>query len=531
MPKGYMFRKLVLGLVLVLVIMLCSVGAVAGADEPVARFFVFEAQDCDHCHAVKEQVLVPLAEEYGERVEIRYFDIGAIQNYEVMVRVEQDYGASGLAIPAVFIGDGVLVGEGEIGERLQSLVDECLATGGCDFPSDDEPSDAPQLPFGPLDVEACEEQTDTGEGGVCEVVEGELAAPVSIAYFYSAGCLECDRVGYDLSYLEQKYVNLEVKSFDINTCAPLNEAICERYGVPPEDRLMTPAVFIGDECLIGEEISGERLEELIIKYGQQSCAVPWEGLEEESSAAVNRIIQRFKSFSSLAVLGAGLLDGVNPCAFTTIIFFVSYLAVMGRKGRDILFVGISFTSAVFFTYLLVGVGVLGFVHSLGVVRTFSRLVYLATGVFCLVLAGVSLFDVYRIRQGRIEDIALKLPERLQKRVHRTIREGRNIRNYVWAAFVTGFLVSLLELACTGQVYLPTIIFVSGVPELRVNAYAYLVLYNLMFILPLVVIFLLVYYGTTSKQLTGFFRANAALVKLLTAVLFAGLGGWLLYSML
>jgi hypothetical protein len=46
-----------------------------------------------------------------------------------------------------------------------------------------------------------------------------------------------------------------------------------------------------------------------------------------------------------------------------------------------------------------------------------------------------------------------------------------------------------------------------------------------------VIFLLVYYGTTSKQLTGFFRTNAALVKLLTAVLFAALGGWLLISML
>lgn len=529
--KGQMFRRPLLILLFVTMAVLSLAPVVGAADEPVARFFVFEAQDCDHCHAVKEQVLAPLAEEYGERVEIRFFDVGAIQNYEVMVRVEQEYGVSGLAIPELFIGDSVLVGEEEIRERLRSLVDECLAAGGCEFPSDDEPAPPPQLPSGPLEGAVCEEQTEPGEGGVCEVVGGELAAPVSIAYFYSAGCRECDRVGYDLAYLEQKYVNLEVRSFDINSCAPLNEAICERYGVAPEDRLMTPAIFIGEECLIGEEISAEGLEELIVEYGQQPCVVPWEGLEEESSAAVNRIIQRFKSFSSLAVLGAGLLDGVNPCAFTTIIFFVSYLAVMGRKGRDILFVGVSFTSAVFLTYLLVGVGVLGFVHSLGLVRTFSRLVYLATGVFCLVLAGVSLFDVYRIRQGRIEDIALKLPERLQKRVHKAIREGRNTRNYVWAAFVTGFLVSLLELACTGQVYLPTIIFVSGVPELRVNAYAYLVLYNLMFILPLVVIFLLVYYGTTSKQLTGFFRTNAALVKLLTAVLFAGLGGWLLYSMI
>jgi thiol-disulfide isomerase/thioredoxin/sulfite exporter TauE/SafE len=531
MRKGYMFRKLVLALALVLAVLLCSVGLVGGADEPVARFFVFEAQDCDHCHAVREQVLTPLAEEYGQRVEIQFFDVGAIANYEVMVRLEREYGVAGLAIPEVFIGDTVLVGEEEIGDRLRGLVDECLDAGGCEFPTDDEPAAPPSLPATTEPDPFCEDPTNPEEAGVCEVVGGELAAPVYIAYFHSPGCSECDRVAYDISYLEQKYPNLEVRSFDINTCAPLNEAMSERNDVPPEQRLLTPALFVGDEYFVGDQITVERLEAVIQTHSQVGCIPPWEGLEEESSEAINRIIQRFKSFSSLAVLGAGLLDGVNPCAFTTIIFFVSYLAVMGRKGRDILFVGISFTSAVFFTYLLVGVGVLGFVHSLGVVRTFSRLVYLATGVFCLVLAGVSLFDLYRIRQGRIEDIALKLPERLQKRVHMAIREGRNIRNYVWAAFVTGFLVSLLELACTGQVYLPTIIFVSGVPELRVNAYAYLVLYNLMFILPLVVIFLLVYYGTTSKQLTGFFRANAAVVKLLTAVLFAGLGGWLLYSML
>jgi hypothetical protein len=85
--------------------------------------------------------------------------------------------------------------------------------------------------------------------------------------------------------------------------------------------------------------------------------------------------------------------------------------------------------------------------------------------------------------------------------------------------------------CTGQVYLPTIIFVTGVPELRANAFLYLVLYNLMFIVPLIVIFVLVYLGTTYLQLAGFMRRHVALVKALTAVLFTSLGGWLLSTML
>ncbi len=504
---------------------------VTSADQPVARFFVFHAQDCAHCRAVEEGVLTPLSEEYGEQIEIKFFDIGALENYEVMVRLEREYGVSGLAIPQIFIADQVVVGEEQIQDQLRELIEECLAAGGCDFPAEDLPVAPPLLPSGTGTVPACEDATNPGEAGVCEVVGGELAAPVYIAYFYSLGCLQCDRVAYDLAYLEQKYPNLEVRSFDINTCAALNEGMSERSGVPSEKRLLAPALFVGDEYLIGEEISAERLEDVIQRHSQHGCIPPWEGLEGESSQAVNRIIQRFKSFSFLAVLGAGLLDGVNPCAFTTIIFFVSYLAVMGRKGREILFVGGAFTAAVFLTYLLVGIGVLGFVHSLGIIRSLSRLVYLATGLFCLALAGFSIYDLYRVRQGRLEDIALKLPQGLQRRVHKAIREGRNIRNYISAAFATGFFVSLLELVCTGQVYLPTIIFVSGVPELRINAMGYLILYNMMFILPLVIIFLLVFYGTTSKQLTGFFQSNAALVKLLTAILFAALGGWLLITMI
>jgi thiol-disulfide isomerase/thioredoxin len=526
-----MYKNLPYMLLSLTILSLMCLPVVTSADQAVAQFFVFHAQDCSHCRAVEDDVLTPLSEEYGKQIEVRSFDIGALENYEVMVRLEREYGVSGLAIPQIFIGDQVLVGEDQIRDQLRGLIEECLAAGGCDFPTEDLPIAAPLLPSDTTTDPFCEAPTSPQDAGVCEVVDGRLATPVYVAYFYSPGCVECDRVAYDLSYLEQKYPNLEVRSFDINTCAPLNEAMSERSGVPPEQRLFTPALFVGDEFLIGDEISVEELEEVIQRHGEEGCIPPWEGLEGESSDSVNRIIERFKSFSYLAVLGAGLLDGVNPCAFATIIFLVSYLTVMERKGREILFVGSAFTLAVFLTYLLVGIGVLGFVHSLGIVRTFSRLVYLATGVFCLVLAAVSIYDLYKIKQGRLEDTALKLPQVLRRRVHEAIREGANVRNYVWAAFATGFLVSLLELACTGQAYLPTIIFVTGIPELRVNAVGYLILYNLMFVLPLVIIFLLVFYGTTSLQLAGFLRRNVGLVKLFTAVLFAVLGSWLLISMI
>jgi hypothetical protein len=99
------------------------------------------------------------------------------------------------------------------------------------------------------------------------------------------------------------------------------------------------------------------------------------------------------------------------------------------------------------------------------------------------------------------------------------------------AFVTGFAVSIVELACTGQVYLPTIIFVMGAPEMRVRAFFYLLLHNLVFILPLVVVFWLAFFGTTSEQLRRFIHRHAATVKPTTSGLFLILAGWLIYALI
>ena len=85
------------------------------------------------------------------------------------------------------------------------------------------------------------------------------------------------------------------------------------------------------------------------------------------------------------------------------------------------------------------------------------------------------------------------------------------------------------MACTGQVYLPTIIFVVSLPEMRVRALLFLVLYNLLFTVPLVVVFVLAYYGTGSKQLTRFLQQKAATVKLGLTLLFATLATWLVVS--
>jgi len=202
----------------------------------------------------------------------------------------------------------------------------------------------------------------------------------------------------------------------------------------------------------------------------------------------------------------------------------------GRRGREVLAVGAAFTLGVFLAYLAVGLGFYKVLDLLGDwLTTLRRWVYGLTGMFCAVLAVFSFTDFLKARQGEIGDMALNLPHALRMRINAVIRQGRRSRAFVAGSFVTGVVVSFLELACTGQVYLPTIVFVVSQPATRVRALAFLVLYNLLFILPLVVVFILAYYGATSKQLTRFLQRGAAAIKLGMALLFAALAAWLLYS--
>ena len=112
-------------------------------------------------------------------------------------------------------------------------------------------------------------------------------------------------------------------------------------------------VTVGTEGIsIEVPLTHSLLADLAEKYRSSGSSRVWEEFGgEESSAAMQRIIDRFESFGVFAVAFFGLLDGLNPCAFATIIFFVSYLTLSGRQGKEVLAVGAAFTLGVFVAYL------------------------------------------------------------------------------------------------------------------------------------------------------------------------------------
>jgi thiol-disulfide isomerase/thioredoxin len=492
---------------------------VNGIGQPSSsiQIYLFYAEDCPACGGILEGYLPGLKSMYPF-LEIQAFDIGDPVYYEALSGLEKKFNRRASELPVVFIGDQVLSGEKEVMERLDPLILDYQVKG------------APPLP--PLQSLA----------GVKPLPKG---FPLELAYFSQKGCPKCDRAGYLLNYLAKKYPNLRIKEIDLNTSdgKRLNESLSNRINLPVIKRLIAPSIFVEDSFLSSEEITEETVEALIQEYseseGKKTRDLPsLSPTPEEAKKAEETIVERFKSLGIFAILAAGLVEGLNPCAFATLIFFISYLTMVGRKRKEIFWVGMGFAGTGFFTHLLLGLGLLSFVQRLSFLPLFSQIVYGITFLFAFVLGIFSLYDYIQLKRGRPSKMKLQVPNFLKKRIHQIIRktsgnleadgEGQSVRLLI-AAIIIGFVVTLLQFTCTSQVYLPTILFVTNIPSLRGSAVFYLILYNLIYIAPLLVIFGIVYWGVTSEQLSFFLQKRASTIKLLTSLFFFALAGILIFN--
>jgi cytochrome c biogenesis protein CcdA len=212
---------------------------------------------------------------------------------------------------------------------------------------------------------------------------------------------------------------------------------------------------------------------------------------------------------------------VNPCAFTTIIFLLTSLVLAGRRRAEILLAGSAFTFAVFAAYFLVGVGLF---HSLRAAASFplvSSALRWALVAVLLALAALSVRDFALARSGRAGEMALRLPDPIKRRMQRTILDNARSSAIVGGSLVLGAVVSLFELACTGQVYFPAVAWLVRTQG-GLGAYLLLAVYNAGFVLPLAVVFVLAWRGVSSRTLTRAAQAHLGTVKLALAVVFVGL---------
>ena len=234
-------------------------------------------------------------------------------------------------------------------------------------------------------------------------------------------------------------------------------------------------------------------------------------------------------FTLPAVVLAGIADGFNPCAFSIVIALAGILAVGGRRRRARMLGGWAFCAGSFLTYMAMGLGLMRALRALESLRTVHDAVMTALAIALFVLAFLSVRDAFRYRRAKEPSvITLQLPDRVKKLIRAVAEASWGGPTVGVAGLGCGFLVTLLDSLCTGQIYVPVLALVSREPGAW-RSFALIAIYNLAFIAPLVAVFMLVANGADSERMSRWSKRNVFPSKIALGFMFAVLGALVLPS--
>ncbi len=223
-----------------------------------------------------------------------------------------------------------------------------------------------------------------------------------------------------------------------------------------------------------------------------------------------------------AVVVAGVVDGFNPCAFSIVIALAGILAVGGRRRRARMLGGWAFCAGSFATYMAMGLGLMQALKALEGLHIVHDVVMVALAAALFVLSFLSVRDAFRYRRAKVPSvITLQLPDKVKHLIRAVAEASWSGPTVVLAGLGCGFLVTLLDSLCTGQVYVPVLALLAREPGAW-RSLSLLALYNLAFIAPLVAVFMLAAKGADSERMSRWSKRNVFPSKLGLAVVFAAL---------
>ena len=212
------------------------------------------------------------------------------------------------------------------------------------------------------------------------------------------------------------------------------------------------------------------------------------------------------------VVITALIDSINPCAIGVLILLISVMVAF-RTKKELLYYGFVYIFFVFLTYLLAGLGILYFLSSIPIV--WSEYISIFVGSLIVVAGLIEIKDFFWYGIG----ITLSIPPERAKQIHDMTKKITLPAMVFLGAFVAG-----VELPCTGGPYLAILVFLSQ--NFNFTAFLWLIVYNIIFVMPLVVILSMVYFGFKIQTIKRWKQKNRIYMRLATGVILVGLG-WLL----
>jgi len=310
-----------------------------------------------------------------------------------------------------------------------------------------------------------------------------------IYLFYGQGCTHCALVEeyFETQDLYSKY-SVEKKEiyFDRDN-ALLFSSLLTELGVPEKERFV-PLVVIGDKVIVGDKLI---VDDFVIEADKYLLANAGVDRQDKPNNELNNDPNCESNLSNLdnragldltlaAVIGASIVDAINPCAFAVLIILMSTILAAG-DGKKALISGLAFASSIFISYFLMGLGLYKALELGGLSRVFFKTI----GWIAIILGLLNLKDWLWYGKGVLMEVPLSWRPKLKSLL-------RSVTNPV-GAFGIGFVISLFLLPCTSGPYIVILGMLANVVS-QTKAIIYLIIYNLIFVLPMILISIAVYKG-------------------------------------
>lgn len=333
---------------------------------------------------------------------------------------------------------------------------------------------------------------------------------VDLYLFYGKGCPHCIRMQQFLQEMQEQYPNLNVVKNEVYFDSENRQLFEDMAGAFGYEVRGVPTAFIDEKVVVGfSDTLGQEIEQEIVRCTEQGCESPASRIEGkevaketepkieemppdivtvEGGSSPTEDPEKTKIKEKLtvgAVMSAAAVDAINPCAFAVLIILMTTILATRAKKRA-LFAGLAFTLSIYISYLFMGIGLYSAIQAAGLTHTF----YAVVAALAILVGLFNLKDYLWYGKWFIMEVPLSWRPKLKSLI-------RGVTS-VPGAFLVGFAVSLFLLPCTSGPYIVILGLLAKVAT-RNYAFALLLIYNFIFVLPMLVITGAIYLGFTTTE--------------------------------
>ncbi len=215
----------------------------------------------------------------------------------------------------------------------------------------------------------------------------------------------------------------------------------------------------------------------------------------------------------MTVVLTAAIDSVNPCAIGVLILMVSTILSQNKSVKQMLLLGGIYVLSIFVVYVAAGLGLMYFLTNIPLWIT--EFISISVGALIILAGLIELKDFFWYGRG----LSLAIPVSISKKL-----SGMASRTTVVGVILLGMFVAGVELPCTGAPYLAIITLLSRYFDF--TAFVLLILYNVIFVLPLIIILIMVAFGAKVYDIKAWKQSNRGYMRLFAGLLLIVLG-WLL----